>query len=117
MNSLIKIILATSLINAIILGGVAAKASTKSSQADSVISQRAKGNQIAEASDGDGEMNDALEAQLEKKNSQENASTQVSESDRNPKASEDDPDGTDETRENPNEPNDRDGGDETKETR
>lgn len=61
-------------------------------------------------------MNDALEAQLEKKNSQENGSTQVSESNRTQKVSED-RDGGDETREIPNEPNDNDGGEETQETR
>ncbi len=61
-------------------------------------------------------MNDALEAQLEKKNSQDNASTQASESDRRQKVSED-RDGGDETREIPNEPNDTDGGDETQEIR
>ncbi len=115
MNSLTKVILTTSLINAVVLGGLAAQASTKN-QANPTISQRDNATQIAEASDGDGEMNDALEAQLEKKNSQENGSTQASQSDLTQKVSED-RDGRDETREIPNEPNDNDGGDETQETR
>ncbi len=115
MNSLTKVILATSLINAVVLGGVAAQASVKN-PANPTISQRDNAIQIAEASDGDGEMNDALEAQLEKKNSPENGSTQASEIERNQKVSED-RDGGDEARENPDEPNDQDGGNETQEIR
>ncbi len=110
MNSLTKVILATSLISTVGLGGLAVEASIKN-QANPTTSQRANATKIAEASDGDGEMDDALEAQLE----QENPRADVS-SDRTQKVSED-KDGGAETREIPNEPNDTDGGDETQESR
>ena len=129
MKSLIKVILTTSLISTAGLGGLAAYAKEYTARvqrplgqasikdrANPTISQRANDAKIAEASDGDGEMNDALEAQLEEKNPRTNASTQASESDRHQKVSED-TDGGDETREIPNEPNDNDGGNETQETR
>lgn len=121
MNTFKKIVLATFVISTLGLGGLAASASIKNSQSHPTISQRDKNTQIAEVSDGDGEMNDALEATLEKQAAQKNTSTQAPISSKasknNPtQASSEDTDEGDETREIPNEPNDRDGGNETQET-
>ena len=124
MNLLTKVMLTASFMSILGLGGLATAASIKSSQANSVIPQRSNPTQVAEASDGDGELNDALEAELEKKTSQGNAPTQTSTSaqasdvNQNQKISEDkdDLDGGDETQEIPDEPNDHDGGNEAQET-
>ncbi len=121
MNAFKKIILTTFVISTLGLGGLATSASIKNSQTHPTISQGDKNTQIAQVSDGDGEMNDALEAELEQKTQTENPSTQapiaseVNES--NPtQASSEDADGGDETREISDEPNDHDGGNETHET-
>ncbi|MEY2831486.1 MAG: hypothetical protein RLZZ574_744 [Cyanobacteriota bacterium] len=116
MNTFKKIILATFVISTLGLSGLAASASIKNSQTHPTISQGDKNNQIAEASDGDGEMNDALEAELEQKTQTENSSTRVSEVNKTQEVSQD-KDGGDETREISDEPNDNDEGDETQETR
>ena len=110
-----KAILATSLIGKLLLGALIASAAIESSQVNPTISQRVNASQIAELSDGDGEMNDALEARQEKPTLQKNVPTEANNIDRTQKISEDN-DGGDETREIPNEPHDTDGGDETQET-
>jgi hypothetical protein len=124
MNLLMKVMLSASLMSILGLGGLATAASIKSFQANSVIPQRSNPTQVAEASDGDGEMNDALEAEQEKRTSQGNAPTETAASakannvNQNQKISEDknDRDGGNEAQEDPNEPNDRDGGNEAQET-
>lgn len=114
MNTSKKLILATFVISTLSLGGLAASASIKNPQTHPIISpQSAKSTSIAEASDGDGEMNDALEAELESKTAPENSS-EVKNSNSTQAISEDS-DGGDETQEIHNEPHDRDGGDETHE--
>jgi hypothetical protein len=115
MNTFKKIILATFVISTLGLGGLAASASMKNFQTHPTISQRDKNTQIAEVSDGDGEMNDALEAELEQKNQTENPSTRVNEVNKTQEVSQD-KDGGDETREISDEPHDSDGGNEAQET-
>jgi hypothetical protein len=115
MNTFKKIILATFVISTLGLGGLAASSSINNSQTHLNISQRDKNTAIAEASDGDGEMNDALEAELEQKTQIEHPSTRLSEVNKTQEVSQD-KDGGDETQEIADEPNDNDGGDETQET-
>lgn len=115
MNAFKKIILTTFVISTLGLSGLAASASIKNSQTHPTISQRDKNTQIAEASDGDGEMNDAVEAELERNTQPENPSTQVGKVNKTQEVSKD-KDGGDETREISDEPNDTDKGNETQET-
>jgi hypothetical protein len=78
MKLLPKIMLTTTLVGILGLSGLVAGASIKNSQANnSFNSKRSNATQLAEASDGDGEMNDALETQLEKKISQGNVPAQT----------------------------------------
>jgi hypothetical protein len=69
--------LTTTLVGILGLSGLAARASVKNSQGNLFVPQHSNATQLAETSDGDGEINDALENQLEKKNSQENVPAQA----------------------------------------
>jgi hypothetical protein len=77
MKLLPKVMLTTTLVGILGLSGLAARASVKNSQGNLVISQHFNATQLAEVSDGDGEMNDALENQLENKTSQGNVRAQA----------------------------------------
>jgi hypothetical protein len=67
MNTSKKFVLAAFVISTLGFGGLTASASIKNHQTHPKLSQSTKNTQIAEASDGDGEMNDALETELERK--------------------------------------------------
>ena len=121
MKPSVKLVLTTSIMSKLLLGALVASAAIKNPQIESSFWHNAQNFSLAELSDGDGEMNDALEAELEKKAVRQNTPTQSSISAetkeyRPTQVNSQDTDGGDETHEIPNEPNDRDGGDETHET-
>ncbi|GAB4550123.1 MAG: hypothetical protein Tsb0014_44710 [Pleurocapsa sp.] len=121
MKPLVKVVLTISITSKLLLDALIASAAIKNPKIESRFWHDAQNSSLAELSDGDGEMNDALEAELEKKAVRQNTPTQssISAETRNApltKANSQDTDGGDETQEIPNEPNDRDGGDETHET-
>lgn len=65
MNSLGKVILATFLVNIFSLGGLVARASIKTSQANWIVSRRAKDTQVAKSNHDDRDANRAVIEQLE----------------------------------------------------